>query len=63
MEKSKDIVCIPIEIGWSDIGSFDSLMEVLLKNGINISKGIRSFNHISSSNNLILSFDGNWMST
>jgi mannose-1-phosphate guanylyltransferase len=58
MEKSKNIVCIPIEVGWSDIGSFDSLMELMLENGINFSKGIRSFNHINSSNNLILSFDG-----
>ena len=58
MEKSDEIVCIPIDIGWSDIGSFDSLMELLLKNGINFSKGIKSFNHINSSNNLILSFDG-----
>ena len=57
MEKSKDISCIPIDIGWSDIGSFDSLMELLLENGINFSKGIRSFNHINSNNNLILSFD------
>lgn len=58
MEKSDEIVCIPIDIGWSDIGSFDSLMELFLKNGINFSKGIKSFNHINSSNNLILSFDG-----
>ena len=57
MEKSNDIVCIPIDIGWSDIGSFDSLMELLLENGVNFSKGIRTLNQINSSNNLILSFD------
>jgi mannose-1-phosphate guanylyltransferase len=57
MEKSNDVVCIPIEIGWSDIGSFDSLMELMVQNGNNFSKGIRSFNHINSNNNLILSFD------
>lgn len=58
MEKSHDLVCIPVDIGWSDIGSFDSLMELLLENRINFSKGFREFHSINSCNNLILSFDG-----
>lgn len=29
MEKSKDVVVIPADIGWSDVGSFDSLNSIL----------------------------------
>jgi mannose-1-phosphate guanylyltransferase len=29
MEKSKDVICIPVEFGWSDVGSFDSLYDFL----------------------------------
>lgn len=57
MEKSNDIVCIPIDIGWSDIGTFDSLMELLIKSKENLIKGIKYFHQLDSKNNLILIFD------
>jgi mannose-1-phosphate guanylyltransferase len=60
MEKSNDVVCIPIDIGWSDIGSFDSLMELLIKNKDNYTKGVKYFHQLDSKNNLILSFDENF---
>lgn len=32
MEKAKDVAVIPVEIGWTDVGSWGSLLELLTKN-------------------------------
>lgn len=54
MEKSKNIVVVPVDIGWNDLGSFDSIYEVFDKdenNNIVDSKNIV----IDSKNNYIYS--------
>jgi mannose-1-phosphate guanylyltransferase len=53
MEKSEDVICIPVDIGWSDIGSFDSLYTQL--------QTTRFFNQesiprINSNNNMVINF-------
>lgn len=35
MEKAEDMMVIPVDIGWSDIGSWSSLFDVLEKDGLN----------------------------
>ncbi|WP_366923784.1 mannose-1-phosphate guanylyltransferase/mannose-6-phosphate isomerase [Metallumcola ferriviriculae] len=45
MEKSSRVAVVPAEIGWNDLGSFDSLYEVLEKN---------SSNNITNQNNILL---------
>ncbi len=54
MEKSKKVNVIPADIGWSDLGSFDSLYDALPKdeNGNTKSENVI---HIGSKNNLIIS--------
>jgi mannose-1-phosphate guanylyltransferase len=61
MEKSSKVNVIPAEIGWSDLGSFDSLYEILPKDdsGNTLSKNTI---HIGSKNNLVIS-DGRLIST
>lgn len=61
MEKSKRLKIIPADIGWSDLGSFDSLYEMLPKDENNTSllsdkntTGKNSIN-LDSKNNLIFS--------
>lgn len=56
MEKSDKVNVVPADIGWSDLGSFDSLYEALPKdhNGNTLSKNSI---HIGSKNNLIISDD------
>jgi mannose-1-phosphate guanylyltransferase len=56
MEKSKKVNVIPADIGWSDLGSFDSLYEALPKDqsGNTLSKNTI---HLGSKNNLIISDD------
>lgn len=53
MEKSSRVNVIPADIGWSDLGSFDSLYEALPKdkNGNTISENTI---HIGSKNNLVI---------
>ena len=53
MEKSKDVVCIPVDIGWNDIGTFDSLFSQLEQTKFSKEKNVIS---ISSSSNLIINF-------
>jgi len=56
MEKSNDIVCIPVNIGWSDIGSFDSLDRELVKDSyLNSVKNVSMYYFQNSTNNLIYS--------
>ena len=54
MEKTKDIKVVPSDIGWSDLGSFDSLYEALPKDQF---KNTVDENHLclGSKNNLIVS--------
>jgi mannose-1-phosphate guanylyltransferase len=35
MEHAKDIVVIPVNIGWSDVGTWQSLFDILEKDGLN----------------------------
>ena len=53
MEKSKLVKVIPADIGWSDLGSFDSLYEALPKDsaGNTIAQNVI---HIGSKNNLVI---------
>lgn len=53
MEKSKSVKVVPADIGWSDLGSFDSLYEALPKdqNGNTEAKNVIN---IGSKNNLII---------
>jgi len=51
MEKSKDVVCIPVDIGWNDIGTFDSLFNQLDKTKFSKQSNVISLN---ASSNLII---------
>jgi mannose-1-phosphate guanylyltransferase len=51
MEKSKDVVCIPVDIGWNDIGTFDSLFNQLEQTSFSKEKNVISIN---SNSNLII---------
>ena len=54
MEKSRNIVASPLHITWSDIGSWDSMYEISVKDGDgNVLKG--DICQINGKNNLILS--------
>jgi mannose-1-phosphate guanylyltransferase len=55
MEKSNNIICLPTDFGWSDVGSFFSIFQTVKKqeNG-NALKNVNLF-HISSNNNFIIS--------
>src|SRR5690606_16493811 len=61
MEKARNVKVVPSDIGWSDLGSFDSLYEALPKdkNGNTLSKDTI---HLGSKNNLVIS-DGRLIST
>jgi mannose-1-phosphate guanylyltransferase len=54
MEKAKNPKVIPVEMGWSDLGSFDSLYGALPKDeqGNNVDKQVY---HLNSRNNLAIS--------
>ncbi len=56
MERSKKVNVVPSDIGWSDLGSFDSLYETLPKDnqGNTLSENVI---HLGSKNNLIISDD------
>lgn len=53
MEKSKKVNVVPSDIGWSDLGSFDSLYEALPKDK-NGNTDCDNAIHIGSKNNLII---------
>ncbi len=54
MEKSRKVNVIPADIGWSDLGSFDSLYDALPKDE-NGNTDAENVIHIGSKNNLIIS--------
>lgn len=54
MEKSSNVKVVPSDIGWSDLGSFDSLYDALPKDKDGNTK-TNSAIHIGSKNNLVIS--------
>lgn len=55
MEKSSIIKCIPVDIGWNDVGGYNSLEDVFTKNeNGNIVKDCKYIS-VDSSNNIIIS--------
>jgi len=57
MEKSNKVVVVPVDIGWNDLGSFDSFYEVFQEDeNANISDEQNII--IDSKNNLIQSYNG-----
>lgn len=56
MEKSKKVNVVPADIGWSDLGSFDSLYETLPKDNAGNTESKNAI-HIGSKNNLIIADD------
>lgn len=56
MEKSKKVNVVPADIGWSDLGSFDSLYETLPKDKAGNTDTPNAI-HIGSKNNLIIADD------
>lgn len=54
MEKSSNVKVVPSDIGWSDLGSFDSLYDALPKDQQGNTKTNSSI-HIGSKNNLVIS--------
>ncbi|MFL5786371.1 MAG: mannose-1-phosphate guanylyltransferase/mannose-6-phosphate isomerase, partial [Bacteriovoracaceae bacterium] len=53
MEKSKKVNVVPADIGWSDLGSFDSLYEALPKDQDGNTTAQNVY-HIGSKNNLVI---------
>lgn len=56
MEKSKKVNVVPSDIGWSDLGSFDSLYETLPKDAAGNTQSDNTI-HLGSKNNLVISHD------
>lgn len=56
MEKSQKVNVVPSDIGWSDLGSFDSLYETLPKDS-NGNTFAENTIHIGSKNNLVIADD------
>jgi mannose-1-phosphate guanylyltransferase len=55
MEKSNNIICLPTDFGWSDVGSFFSIYQTLEKDiSGNVFKNLYLY-YIDSNNNFILS--------
>jgi mannose-1-phosphate guanylyltransferase len=57
MEKSKNIICLPTDFGWSDVGTFDSLYSSLIKQNSNHNSGFKQLRLINSQGNLLMSND------
>ncbi len=53
MEKSKVVKVVPADIGWTDLGSFDSLYDVLPKDAAGNTASENTI-HLGSTNNLII---------
>jgi mannose-1-phosphate guanylyltransferase len=57
MEKSNLIMCIPVDFGWNDIGSFNALEEVFDKDSdLNVTKDAY-YVQVDSSKNIVISDD------
>ena len=57
MEKSKRVVVVPVDIGWNDLGSFDTFYEVFKCDGKNNIVG-KEHVLVDCSNNLVFSEEG-----
>ena len=57
MEKSKLIKCIPVDIGWSDVGGYNSLEEIFEKDDFGNVKHNCKYYFIDSENNVVISED------
>ncbi len=57
MEKSRRVKVVPADLGWSDLGSFDALYELLPRNseGNTLNSNVR---YLNSHNNLLLNDSG-----
>lgn len=57
MEKSDRIFCIPVDLGWSDVGSFNTFEELYEKdcNGNTVVNSL--YRYVDSSNNIVISDD------
>jgi mannose-1-phosphate guanylyltransferase len=63
MEKSQLIMCIPVDFGWNDVGGFNSLEEVFVKDkDLNIIKD-SYYVQVDSFNNMIISDDSSKLIT
>jgi mannose-1-phosphate guanylyltransferase len=63
MEKSQLIMCIPVDFGWNDVGGFNSLEEVFVKDkDFNIIKD-SYYVQVDSFNNMIISDDSSKLIT
>ena len=63
MEKSQLIMCIPVDFGWNDVGGFNSLEEVFVKDkDLNIIKDSH-YVQVDSFNNMIISDDSSKLIT
>jgi len=63
MEKSIIIKCIPVDIGWNDVGGYNSFENLLPKdNNGNISKNAK-YVYIDSKNNIVISVNKNKLIT
>ncbi len=56
MEKSRKVNVVPADIGWSDLGSFDSLYDTLPKDEDGNTQSANTI-HLGSRNNLVISDD------
>lgn len=55
MEKSKLIKCIPVDFGWNDVGSFESLSEIFsVDENKNVYKDCK-YIYLDSQNNIVIS--------
>lgn len=62
MEKDRSMICLPSDVHWVDIGSWQSVYEMLTtKNGENAVRGRHV--HVDSHGNLLLSYSGKLIAT
>ncbi|MBM3411511.1 MAG: mannose-1-phosphate guanylyltransferase/mannose-6-phosphate isomerase [Bacteroidetes bacterium] len=57
MEKSRRVKVVPADLGWSDLGSFDALYELLPRNGEGNTRHSNA-RYLNSHNNLLLNDSG-----
>jgi mannose-1-phosphate guanylyltransferase/mannose-6-phosphate isomerase len=62
MEKSNKVAVVPIDVGWNDLGSFDSFFDILQKDE-NENICDEQYITIDSKNNLIQSYNGKIVAT
>ena len=53
MEKAKNLMVIPVDFGWSDIGSFSAMEEVFEKNKNGTVEKVKNLIEVNSKNNIV----------